>query len=248
MSQETKQTGWVQPPNTSASEATGGNEDAAGEAKAATPPESKEHHPQAKESQESSTSEEPKKGEEITYEDVLGDPDFAREAKKRQDQAVAQAKEAWEAEQKLRAERAEMKELERVRAEKEDAAKEAAQLKEQLLNTQIERDMTSAIVEDGVKLSSADSLEFLKYQAVKLSSETDMDIRQATRAVIEKHPYLQDKGAPPSPKESVSTVPKSALPKNTQAPSKPAPDPEVDTLSMTPQQYREYRRFKHGLH
>jgi len=205
-----------------------------------------------------SAPETPAEEPEVTFDDVLADPDLARAAKQRQDAAIADAKAKWEADRKQAEERSKMEETERLSAEKGDLAKENAQLKEQLLNTQLDRDMTSALVEDGVQLSTADSLDFVRFQATKLAAETDMDIKAATRAVIERHPYLVSTPEPspggatqeqPAPSgQRTSTVPSKAASPQNQAPTQPEPEDAVDTLGMTPQQYRDYRRSKHGIH
>jgi hypothetical protein len=183
----------------------------------------------------------------LTFDDVLTDAGFAREYKARVARELEAEKAKWKADAEEQARRSRMEEVERLKLERDEAAAKIAEVEARAREIETDRDIATSLVSAGVVLRDAEAREFLSYQVRRmLADKSAGDAIEATRAVLAKHDYLARPAAGEAPRPPATTIPASA--KSTEAPAVPSPAPAVDTLTMTPQEYKRYRRETHGIH
>lgn len=185
--------------------------------------------------------------------ELLKDPQLAAQHGK----LVAQAKRQAESDAKKRlqeeaaetAKRANMAEVDRLKAELADKDKDRARLERELREVQVDRDINRILVEGGVRLQEG-ALDVLRDKVLAATKdEDDPDYSVAVTGVLEKFSWLRQ-GSKPAGEERIEPDGKGspAQPRRpggkpaTVAPAKPEPQKTVDVMKMTPQEYAKHRR------
>lgn len=204
---------------------------------------------------------EPDTAETPTY-DPLTDPKvqarIRAESEKAAKKAAQKARAEAEAEAKKKADRAKLDEVERLKAERQDALDQVAKLEAQHGEAIAEQQLTNALIAGNHRLAGGSALDFLRIAAKQaVASDEELSMEQAVADVLAANPFLVKAPEPQAPQ---------APQQGTQRPNAPAPDtqpagqprqpapraakkptPTVDTMSMTPAEYEKHRREVHGL-
>lgn len=197
------------------------------------------------------TPEAPKPAPAKTFADLLSDPAVARELAARQKKAVEEAVAAARAEEETKRKREKMDEAERLKADLEEASGKVRKAESEKTALKLEVDFASAFMKSGKALVDANAVDFVKAEARKLMESDGLPMEACINEVFNKHAYLIAKAEPVTaapvktavarPSTSPTTTPQTEAPAE-----KPAPE-AVDTRSMTPQEYREYKRRVHNI-
>lgn len=204
---------------------------------------------------ESSTSEHvPEPQKDFSFADLLKDPTISRELKKHVDKQIKTAVQRKEEEIRIAKEREEMSEVERLRAELQDFQAKAQTAAQEAERARLNSAFSDALVDSGITPASAKAREYLRQEAFRIMEEDGLDMDVCLAEAAKESPFLLAKTAESpetkraaSPKVVAQTAPKPAE-KSTEKPAAPEKDPGVDVFSMSPQEFREYRRQKYGIH
>ena len=171
------------------------------------------------------------------------------------DQAIkrgeAKAKEQAAEEARL----ASLSELERAQAETEKLRADIASKEAELGKQRLEREYGDALIESGLKVRPKSRGMFRRQVADAMEVDSSLTPGDAIHLVAEEHDYLLApepkstsggaSAAPQSKRKGASTSP--APKRETAEPAKPEAPKPVDVMKMSKQEYREYRRTKHGI-
>jgi len=189
---------------------------------------------------------------EIPLDSILARPDVKAELNKQAKLAAKAAMEEAEERARQEAERAKLDEVERLRLEKQEADQKVAEALRKATVAERERDLANTLIASDTKLANPRALDFLRFNAFGLcDADPDLSMADAVKRVLGEHTYLTVKPEAPAaaqpetpaqPPERPSTAPPS---KPTQTPAAPKPNEGVDVLSMSKQEYEEYKRSHH---
>lgn len=177
------------------------------------------------------------------------DPEVQKLVAQAEARALTKAKEAAAEEAK----RASMSEVERMKAEAEDAKRELAEAKSALGLQSIEREYADAVIDSELKIRPKSRKIVRRLVADAMTADTSITAAEALTMVAAEHDYLlqptaSDPGAPaaPQPKRSgASTAP--APKRDTATPASQEPEKGVDVSKMTKKEFGDYRAKKYGI-
>lgn len=166
--------------------------------------------------------------------------------------AAKAAKAEAEESAKIAAERSQMDELTRIKAELEDSQKAAALASEQAKTAQDNADFSLALVGAGVQLAGSEAAELIRYAASKRrAADPELTMDAAVKAALEANPYLVAQATQPAgqveeapaPQLTLHTAPDAKTPAPT-APKRATPP--VDVLELSESDYQAYKRAQYG--
>lgn len=189
---------------------------------------------------------------EIPLDQILNRPDVKAELNKQAKLAAKQAMEEAEEKARIDAERAKMDELERLKLEKQEAEQRAVEAARKATEAERERDLANTLIASNLKLANPRALDFLRFNAFGMcDADPNLTMADAVSRVLTEHSYLAAPAdaapaaqpqTPSQPVERPSTAPPT---KPTQTPAAAKPEPGVDVLSMSKQEYENYKRRNH---